>query len=261
MREHLAHRLTQLAMSPLNAVISVRDHNVVNLPRRKRLAIVAAGSSRHRSPDYLRMLDDSDCEVWGLNAVPVLDAKTRLRCDRWFDIHQRCSQSEDDLEFIRKCPVPIYVPEDLLNEAEHTVSYPLERIERWLGRRGFFSCTFGYQLALAMFEGYKEIRLFGVDLFYGDARERTVEASCVNWWMGYAEAKGVNVVVPSGSLLGQHPHYYGLEYQAEKSAVEQYVRNVKMGDLSREYARLEEESFKSGKQKDETQVELGGIGG
>ena len=195
-------------------------------PQRLRdsVCIYAAGYGREHAP-----LDSSDWDAWALNLVAPFDSEGRLRCDLWFDIHQAKAQTEDDLRWIAKCPVPIVVPPDLMDASENAVALPLKRILREFPAAPF-AATFAYQIALALLMGYKKIGLFGVELAYGSPRERTVEWACVSWWIGFAEGRGVTVVRPEGlrlgTRLGRHPHLYGLDYDAEIKDTKTYLRLV-----------------------------------
>jgi hypothetical protein len=215
---HLAD--LDLPPSPLNMRYAVTRPQAGELfldgPRRRWVAIVGAGYGREYAP-----LMDPRWEVWALNVIPPIDAEGRLRADRWFELHQRHAQSADDMRWIAKCPVPIYVPDDLMDASPNAVAYPLAQIEERFCK--YWACTFAYQIALAIEDGFERIGLFGVDLSRGTARERTVEWACVSFWVGVAGASGVQISTPPGSRLGKHQHRYGLEYDAEKSEVEGYV--------------------------------------
>ncbi len=218
---HLADR--DLPDSPLNMrdwVISPDGSLQTGLPRRRGIVIYGAGLGHEYAP-----LEDGQWEVWGLNVIPPIDSKGQLRADRWFEMHQRHAQSDDDMRWIAQCPCPIYVPSDLLNASPNAVTYPLERMEALFGG-GYWTCTFAYQIALALSEGYRNIGLFGVELSWGTARERTVEYACVSWWMGMAQGMGAKIYVPRGSMLGRHRYRYGLEYDEEKTYVEKYLAQL-----------------------------------
>lgn len=204
--------------SPLNGgqVIHGRVHEE---PVRHKVAIVGGAPGRSEAPT-----DDPEWSVWACNLIAPWDSMRRLRADRWFDIHQRCAQSSDDLRWIHRCPVPIYVPDDLLDAGPNTVRFPVERLEQLFG--GYWACTFAYQMALALYEDYREIGLYGVDLAFGTERERTFEWACVSWWIGFAEGRGVTLHMPERALLGRHYARYGLEYESEKQAVENHLRDL-----------------------------------
>ena len=222
-----------LAWSPLNqppAILDARDGRVAWDQSRSKVCIYGAGLGRDEAP-----LDDPCWTVWALNLVPPLDRQGRVRADAWWDIHQREAQTADDLRWIARCPVPIYVPADLLDASPLAVRYPIERVEAAYG--SYFVCTFAYQIALALLEGFREIGLYGVELAYGTLRERTVEFACVSWWMGYAEATGVVFHLPHGSRLGRHPFRYGLEYRDEIGDVNRYLKTLARNDAEDARAR------------------------
>lgn len=214
---HLADRPFVLSTHNAQTVILDRDNGIVGCrPPRRKVAIVGAGRGGDEAP-----LDDPEWEVWLLNTIPMYDRARRLRCDRWFEIHEKKAQSADDLRWIAQCPVPLYVPPDLLESSPMAVRYPLERIEHRFGQ--YWACTFAYQIALALDEGFREMGLYGVELALGTPRERTVEWACVSWWLGLAEGRGVTIQLPARSWLGQHRYRYGWEYDEEKRYVELYV--------------------------------------
>ena len=213
------------AMSPFRrtATIVNRDEGVVSVePRTKALVIYGAGRGKELALQYL---NDPLFEVWGLNLIVPMDGDGRFRADRWFDIHQRKAQTVDDMVWIHeKCPVPIYVPEDLMG-GPMCVRFPHERLEAIFGAVDW-ACTFSYQIALAIAEGYKTIALCGIELPYGTRRERTVEWASVQFWMGVAHMSGVRFIVPPGSMLGRHPFRYGIEYDEEIKAVNDYLATI-----------------------------------
>lgn len=246
-RFHLANRVVEY--SPLNAPPAILDPLRARLaPNRTKVALIGAGPGREFAP-----YDDPEWEVWALNVVGAWDGRGRLRCDRWFEMHEMHAQSQDDLAWMRKCPVPIYlvpqamdalgsvlVPTAAGTEAHESwpnaVRYPLEEIEARLG--GYWACTFAYQMALVLWEGVAtDLGLWGVELAVGTARERSVEWANVSWWLGLAEGRGLRIHLPVGSSLGRHPARYGIEYDKEKRVVERYVARMGQGDVQREVMR------------------------
>ena len=202
-------------------------------PQRSRVAIYAFGLGKNEAP-----LDDDGWDVWALNVIPPIDSAGRLRADLWFEIHEKHAQSADDMRWIRKCPVPMVVPPCLEDYTPCPVTIPMDRMMLRFGLNAPYACTFAYQIAMALLVGYETIGLFGVELAYGSPRERTVEWACVNWWIGFAEAKGVEIVRPRGmrvgpSRLGQHPHFYGLDYDAEIEDTERYISLIGEGKETR----------------------------
>ncbi len=222
-RSHLAD--CDHHMSPLNKW-GVEDGKVIRL--REKVAIYAFGLGKGEAP-----LEDPEWAVWALNVIAPRDGLGRIRADLWWEIHSRVAQSEDDMRWIAMCPVPIVVPPDLMDASENAVALPMERINREFPDAPF-SCTFAYQLAMALLLDFKTIGLFGVELAYGSPRERTVEWACVNWWIGMAQGRGVEVVRPEHTRLGRHPEFYGLDYDAEIKSTNEYLRYMRMGEPGEE---------------------------
>lgn len=236
---HLADYVESLSPSPLNAPAKIEDGIVIIEPRRKKVCIYGAGLFRRDAP-----LGDPEWEVWAINVVPPVysfdgSGERFLRADRWFDLHQRCAQSKDDLRWIAKCPVPIYLPPDLVDASPLGVLYPLDEIEEFFST-SYWACTFAYQIALAIYEGFEEIGLHGVELAYGSQRERSVEFANVAYWLGRAQERGLKISLPSSknSFLLKHPGRYGFEYIEELEAVKKYSDRMDLGDA---YRRSEKE--------------------
>lgn len=227
---HLADAYANFPLSPLNGNATIDADRIVTIePKRKKVCIYGAGLFRKEAP-----LLDPEFEVWALNLVAPIDAAGRLRADRWFDIHQRVAQTKDDIRWIGNCPFPIYVPPDLLDAGANCVPYPLDVVEDFFGVN-YWACTFAYQIALALYEGFEEIGLYGVELAYGTQRERTLEFANTAYWLGRAAERGVKITTPKQplSLLVKHPGRYGFEYNEELKAVKEYSDWMDEGDAAR----------------------------
>ena len=244
---HLAQVPLDLSLTNARVtIVSAREGRVALDPPRTKVAIYGAGYGKEAAP-----LNDPTWEVWALNAVAPIDREGKLRADRWFELHTRPPQSVLDMNWIQRCPMPLYLPptwaDTIFNERElmrqrkidamedvpTAIRFPLERVMECFGGQSYFTCTFAYQIALALMEEYQEIGLFGVELAYGTERERTVEWACVSYWLGVARGLGVRVWLPSGSRLLHHKYLYGLEYDEEKAYVEDYLALMETGDKAR----------------------------
>jgi len=91
--------------------------------------------------------------------------------------------------------------------------------------RNYMASTFSWQVALALAFGYKEIGLWGVQLWAG--REGIVERASLNYWLGIATGRGVRVTLPDDCYLLWHPAEYGLDYWKELEHVGRWVHHVK----------------------------------
>ena len=191
------------------SVADAQEGIVISDPKRTKVAIIGAGDYRKYAP-----WDDAEWEFWGINEI------FQKRATRWFELHPMAVQNARELAWLADCPAPCYVLdlEDCVGRVKHAVEYPFERMLE-IGRR-YFTCTFAFQIALAIAEGFEEIGLWGVDLDLGTPRERLVEKPGVEYWLGLAEGKGITVTLPTGATLLNRPWVYGYAYEDEKRQIE-----------------------------------------
>lgn len=211
---------------------------------RKKVALIGFEEKNLRTAPY----SDPEWEVWGFNMGNRMglhdDGCGRFRADRWFDLHEQHAQDEKDLDWINTCPCPIYLT-DLFGNNPLAVRYPIEHVEAWLGERfgvmdSYWCSSFAYAFALAMFEGFEEIGVFGINLDWG--RERVYERGNLEFYMGLAMGSGIKVTVSPNSKLMTHFARYGFEYTREKEAVEQDI-----GELVRQVLGNEQMSAQADK--------------
>jgi len=149
-------------------------------------------------------------EMWALNDAYLSLAPAHMgRVTRWFELHQNTALTQhrrpaNHWLTLAALGIPVYTFARL-PRIEHQVLYPLEAIERAMPR-AYFACTFSYQIALALFEGATAIGLYGTPLVGN--REALVERPCVEWWLGYAEGKGVTIHVDHNESEGLMTHEY-----------------------------------------------------
>lgn len=198
-----------------------------------KVAIIGTGPDRDGAPFH-----DPEWCVWALNEIP------QPSLTRHFELHPMNVQSAADLVGLSRIGQPCYVLDledakrargaslvsggrqhDLLfRGVPNPVRFPLERV-RLQGSRfhatDYFTCTFAYQVALALDEGFDEVGLWGVGLYNGTARERLIERACVDYWLGVLDGRGVKVAYRS--LLSQHEYPYGYDYQREMDRVNAVV--------------------------------------
>lgn len=208
-----------MILSPYNAPTSVVDGRVVCDPPRKKVVIVAFSDTITALRQFQQL---PDWEIWWLNHGYVLnlayDEEQRLRSDRWFELHPVRVQPTNDLMWMHICPVPIYVLD--LNDphpqgySPNAVQFPRAECEKLFPMaRSFWACTFSYQIALAILEGFEEIALVGFD--FGTSREWLFERPNTLFWAGLAAGRGIKLTWPKESTLFEHPFAYGYDYEQE----------------------------------------------
>lgn len=179
--------------------------------RPKHVAIVAMGGS---NADYTlaasshggrQQLYD---EVWGINVIGSVYV-----CDRVFMMDSfKCLDSIKGTavfsdtahsgykKWLKECTVPVY-SSDLDPDYPCIVEYPLEDVINTVGA-AYFTNTIPYAIAFALHLGVEEISLFGCDYNYTDPAAAYEEGrSCLEFWLGYATAKGVKISVAEHSTL------------------------------------------------------------
>ena len=80
-----------------------------------------------------------------------------------------------------------------------SVPYPLAAVEKLTPHGAYHAGSFDYMLALAVLEGFKQIRVCGLD--YNAGGEPLSARPCVEYWLGVAEGRGIKVEVESGDCL------------------------------------------------------------
>ena len=212
----------------------------VEKQRRTKVAICGSGGV------CMMPWNDPEWECWAINNFweTARDSRGRLAASRWWEQHQifpdttgrhagHIIQNDNDMQWIRECPVPIYTTEPFPDNPRAVV-WPVEYYARKY--RDYFTCTFAYQICQAYDEGFKEIMVCGLELLNGTKREATVESSCVNYWLGFVEGRGMKVTIPprravhtrDGSYIEEqflltHPYRYGHDYWCESDFVKEYV--------------------------------------
>lgn len=73
--------------------------------------------------------------------------------------------------------------------------YPIMDIIKYFSSR-YFTNSIGYMIAYAIFKGYERIVLIGIDMEVKSEYE--FERPCVAYWIGQADARGIEVVTQNG---------------------------------------------------------------
>ena len=163
---------------------------------------------------------EDDIEFWGINRLwSVLEKKP---WHRWFELHSLEDFYVEDNEhriWLQQLGIPIYVrPQDLETAAEweipNATPYPVDRVLN--DYTPYFTNTISWLLALAISMGYKEVQLFGVDMAQDSvmAAEYSQQRPSCEWLIGYAQASGIDIILPPGSDLMKTSHLYGFSSDA-----------------------------------------------
>jgi hypothetical protein len=197
--------------NPLPEWIQIR--NMFDRPHKK-VAIVGFADTKDQAP-----FDDPSFEIWGLNDLHG----SLKRYDRWFDIHPRDNIELDTklmrnagqtppenigLSGLKKLNVPIYM-QDRYEDVPFSVKFPLKEITESFQFGKYMTNSISYMTALAIYEGYEEIHIYGVDMAVGT--EYVNQRPSCEYWVGVAAGRGIKLFIPNASDLCKTRFMYGFE--------------------------------------------------
>lgn len=196
------------------------------------LGTATVGGVAHRRAPYFQTkklallgstenLDDAPWfdRSWTLAAHPCCRPKCKREPDWYFDMHrpelfqQAKAWNPKYYTWLQKVQTPVFM-QKVYPEIPMSVEYPLRRIQAEF--RSYFTNHCAYMIALALTEGVTHIGLFGCQ--YAHETEHGVQRDSLTYWLGFAEARGVKIVIPPryNSLLCSPPLLYGYESHDEK---------------------------------------------
>lgn len=149
-------------------------------------------------------------EMWSVNTGHACFSHEQLkRFTRWFQLHPRTEfeinnrDRPEHFQWLCSCGIPVYM-EDAWVDIPTSVRYPRQGVIQQLGI-DYFTSSIAYMIALAIYEAFDEIHLYGVDM--PSETEYYHERPCVEFWLGYAHRQGVRVVVPEDCPLLKGKRY------------------------------------------------------
>lgn len=169
----------------------------------KDLILLAKGATKNQCPF-------DGAEVWGVNDVGSSPEFKGKKIDRIFTFDPRSPEFLAEARSV----APIWSWRDYAD-----VKYPLDDVIKHF-KSQYFTNTISYMIALAVYEGFTRIRMYGVDAPYGGIY--FMEKSGLEYWIGRAQEAGIEVITAEGSdLLRTHD---GLLYgQRGSSSIQMYL--------------------------------------
>jgi hypothetical protein len=217
--------------------------------KRKKVAILGFTATRKKAP-----YGNPEFEVWGLNDLYRFRAADDIqRWDRWFEIHTpECIEQMGDAKLAANAgrvalpsanehyqtlaswglELPVYMVSKVA-EVPNSVAYPLEAILDEFSpcfmkrdRAKYFTNSISYMVALAIYEGFEEIHIYGVDMATNgvDTEYAKQRPSC-EFWLGVAVGRGIKIEIPDESDLLKTRFMYGFE-DDKKHAFETKVNGI-----------------------------------
>jgi hypothetical protein len=220
--------------------------------KKNKVAIVGFSDSKSLAP-----FKDESFEIWGLNSL----FEAIPRYDRWFEIHERekfnldtnkeigyglTRTGEPYVHALAKMTCPLYMVESY-PDIPTSIRYPIEEIimefhpmgrpenaikdwtkdiltEDW---NGYFTNSVSYMIALAIYEKYEEIHIYGVDM--ATSGEYSYQRSSCELYVGIAIGRGIKVFIPNQADLLKNRYLYGYENEKEdrfNSKIDQTVKSM-----------------------------------
>lgn len=164
------------------------------------------------SPSTRHLVPDS--EIWAL----PWDREYAPRASRLFEMHDRGLLEQPEslrplsyFKDLAEMPQPIYMQRHW-EDIPTSVPFPLDEVERsvfsgfprarWSSQKDWYNSSPAYMIALAIHEGVESIGLYGIDVL--DDSEYAYETPCLEYLIGLAIGRGIEVVIPEGpTALGK----------------------------------------------------------
>lgn len=161
--------------------------------------------------------DDPSWELWGHSSSR---GWYRRPPERYFDLHPTVCWTRGGKKgaaypkWLAQNTVPIYMQERRA-EVPASMRYPKEQV--LMQFRGYIGSHAAWMMALALMEGVTHLGFFGVSYTDDDGPERFTQRGSTEYWMGFAEGRGVQLVLPDGCTLLREPTaLYGYQSHDEK---------------------------------------------
>ena len=193
--------------------------------KRRKIAIVGSASSTVKFVPW----DDHSLEIWALawRSIP--------RADRLFDLHagnfdkkKRANVQQNYEERLAGFKnTEIYLCEKH-PDIPNSVEYPLEAVLKMMGPEldpsshgQYFASSIAFLICLAIYEKVDEIHIYGVD-FVGQG-EYEHQRPNMEYLVGVARGKGIEVYIPKGCALVEFSYIYGYQLPPDAGIVNRAV--------------------------------------
>ncbi len=161
---------------------------------KKTVAIIGSHPRTREDFDFSRR----DCDIWTFNEV--LGSEKDTWCsysDAVFQIHKsviwRSATNRNDpkhYEWLKSGDTPIVYMQDVYDDVPNSVKYPIDEILEAYPR-GYFTSSVALALALAIYQGYERMEIYGVEM--ETSTEYGHQRNAVSYWIGFAEGLGIEV--------------------------------------------------------------------
>lgn len=174
----------------------------------KHIAILGLGPSLDQYVDAVKRLGGRSkfCdEVWAINALgQVFDCDLVFHMDdvRIQEIRAKAAPASNIaamLGWLKTSRVPV-VTSRAHPDYPMLVEFPLEDVLNHLGH-DYFNSTAAYAVAFAIHTRARKISCFGMDFTYPNTHQAEKGRGCVEYWLGQAQARGIQIGLPQTTTL------------------------------------------------------------
>ena len=174
-------------------------------PQPEKVAIVGFADSKVSAP-----YNDPSFEIWAVNEMWV--DPTVQRWDVLFEIHdldwiKEGKRDKRHYEFLKKCQKPIFMI-DHYEDIPNSIKFPKDEILEYFDTT-YFTNSISFEIALAIYLGFKEIHLYGVNM--ANDEEYAGQRPSVEFFCGWAKGAGIKLYIPTESDLLKCMYVYGYE--------------------------------------------------
>lgn len=183
-----------------------------------------------------RMLAPYSDPSWTIWACSPGNMGILPRVDSWFEIHGNLMWPENKhygepyLKWLNEQTFPVYMQSQEF--VPRAIPLPKKELVKEFGPY-FFTSSFAWMMALAMYQGAKEVSLFGIDMASRD--EYILQRPGAYYFFEEGKKRGVKMAAPYESDIMQPPGLYGFsevtqygrKLLSRKSELDQRVRDLK----------------------------------
>jgi len=169
----------------------------------KKVSIVGKGSGWWDAPE--------EGEVWGVNDLCLVREGLTLTFEL-HDIGERFDPAiyekgtikafEEQIEKINRLNIPTMIQKKH-GAFPNGIVFPLDKMPF-----RYFTSSIAYMIAYAIYKKVDSIDIYGVPLYGGGEHE--AQRPCLEFWIGYAMGKGIEVTIHKPSCLLSSVPSYGI---------------------------------------------------
>ena len=172
----------------------------------KKIAILGTSESSVKMSEGL----DDSWEIWGCNAAYQFVSGYH----KHFELHKidylkTLGMIAEYTEYMKFKAGDLILNQPHADFPQATI-YPIDKVLKFFNIK-YFNNTIAYMVALAIVENpdLEELALFGVDM--AADTEYAHQRPCTEFYLGYAAARGVAILIPNICPILKSTHLYGIE--------------------------------------------------